>query len=364
MAHATPRRDRGRYQHAGKRRAAKRPRFYRGRSAAVFAVMAVLLLGACTSLAVYYNAQLGDVDRISALSDDGRRPAEVASAEGAMNILLMGTDNGNNGSSIKEELADGEWTPGSHRSDTMMILHITQDRDSAYLVSIPRDSYVKIPGYGHDKINAAFSYGGPLLTQRTVEHVTNVRIDHLVMIDWSSFKDLTTALGGVEIHIPETFTDPHNDITWRKGTYNLEGARALQYVRTRYGLTNGDFDRIQRQQNFLRAMLHKLLSQGTVSNPIKLTNVLNVLTDNVTVDETFDPGEMRDLALSLRGLRGDNVEYLTAPLGSYDTVNGSSVVRLDRVESKALFRAVRHDEIEKYLREYGGETLPSAKRVN
>jgi LCP family protein required for cell wall assembly len=363
MAHATERRG-GKYRHAGKRRAPKRARFYRGRAAMVFAVMAVLLLGACTSLAVYYNAQLGDVDRIGALTDDGRRPAELASAKGAMDILLMGTDNGDSGSSIKDELADGHWTPGSYRSDTMMILHITQDRDSAYLVSIPRDSYVKIPGYGHDKINAAFSYGGPLLTQRTVEHLTNVRIDHLVMIDWSSFKDLTTALGGVKVTIPETFTDPHNDVTWKKGTYNLEGARALQYVRTRYGLTNGDFDRIQRQQNFLRAMLHKMLSQGTVTNPIKLTNVLRVLTDNVTVDGTFDPGEMRDLALSLRGLRGDNVEYLTTPLGSYDTVNGSSVVRLDQVESRALFRSLRHDDIESYLKKYGGDTLPSPEKVN
>ena len=230
MAHATERRGRARYQHAGKRRAAKRPRFYRGRAAAVFAVMAVLLLGACTSLAVYYNAQLGDVDRISALTDDGRRPAEVASAEGAMNILLMGTDNGNNGSSIKEELADGEWTPGSHRSDTMMILHITQDRDSAYLVSIPRDSYVKIPGYGHDKINAAFSYGGPLLTQRTVEHVTNVRIDHLVMIDWSSFKDLTTAKvlwSNPAMSYREEFDVPASSNTLDPTTFFGQDANAL-----------------------------------------------------------------------------------------------------------------------------------------
>jgi LCP family protein required for cell wall assembly len=305
------------------------------------------------------------VDRITALSDDRSRPSEVGGqAAGAMDILLMGTDNGGHGHSIKEELADGEWTTGSFRSDTMMILHITADRDGAYLVSIPRDSYVKIPGYGHDKINAAFSYGGPLLTQRTVENLTNVRIDHLAMIDWASFKDLTTALGGVQVTIPETFTDTHNDVTWEKGTYDLEGAKALQYVRTRYGLENGDFDRIQRQQNFLRAMLHKMLSQGTVSNPVKLTNVLEVLTDNLTVDENFSPGQMRDLALSMRGLHGEDVEYLTAPLGAYDTVDGQSVVRLERKESNALFAAVRHDNIEHYLHKYGGERLPSAKAVN
>jgi LCP family protein required for cell wall assembly len=362
MAHATERR--GRYRYRGRRRAAKPARFSRGRAAVAFAVLSVLLLGACTSLAVYYNMQLGDVDRISALGDDARRPEEAAGTEGALDILLMGTDNGDNGSSIKEELADGRWTPGSHRSDTLMILHITADHDSAYLVSIPRDSYVPIPGHGRDKINAAFSYGGPVLAQRTVETLTNVRIDHLAMIDWSSFKDLTTALGGVRITVPQTFTDTHNDRTWHAGTYNLEGAKALQYVRTRYGLENGDFDRIQRQQNFLRAMLHKMLSQGTVSNPIKLTNVLKVLTDNLTVDDGFSSGEMRDLALSLRGLHGDDVEYLTAPLGGYDTVNGSSVVRLKKKESEALFSAVRSDNIEAYLHEYGGDTLPDADQVN
>jgi LCP family protein required for cell wall assembly len=360
MSHVTERP--GKYR--GKRRASKPARFYRSRAAMVAALLAVLTLGACGSLAIYYNVQLGDVDRISALADDGRRPKRVEGAGDALNILLMGTDNGNGGTSIKEELADGEWSSGAFRSDTIMMLHITKDRDAAYLVSIPRDSLVKIPGYGRDKINAAFSYGGPLLAQRTVENLTDVRIDHLAMIDWSSFKDLTTALGGVPITVPETFTDPHKNITWEKGTHNMEGQQALLYVRTRYGLANGDFDRIERQQNFLRALLHKTLSQGTISNPIRLTNVLEVITDNLTVDESFGVGEMRDLALSLRDLRGDDVEYLTAPLGSYDTVNGQSVVRLKRKESEALFTAVRHDDIESYLREYGGERLPDARSVN
>jgi LCP family protein required for cell wall assembly len=361
MAHATERP--GRYR-GGKRRAPRPGHATRRRVGMAVALLAVLVVGACGSLAMYYNIQLGDVDRISALADDAARPEEVGGkAAGALNILLMGTDNGN-GTSIKQELADGQWDSGSHRSDTIMLLHVTADRESAYLVSIPRDSYVRIPGHGKDKINAAFSAGGPLLAQRTVEELTNVRIDHLAMIDWASFKDLTTALGGVQVTIPETFTDTKQNRTWEEGTYNIEGAEALAYVRTRYGLENGDFDRIQRQQNFLRAMLKKMLSQGTVSNPVKLTNVLEVLTDNLTVDENFSPEKMRDLALSMRGLHGNDVEYLTTPLGDYGTVNGQSVVRLDQKESRALFDAVRHDDIKSYLREYGGERLPKASRVN
>jgi LCP family protein required for cell wall assembly len=364
LAHATGRGGRpGKYR--GSRRAPKPAPFglRRGRLGVAGALMAVLLVGACGSLAVYYNMQLGDVDRISSLRNHAARPEVSSQATGALNILLMGTDNGNSGTSIQQEMADGDWNSGSFRSDTLMILHITKERDGAYLVSIPRDTWVRIPGHGKDKINSAFSIGGPLLAQRTVEELTEVRIDHLAMIDWSSFKDLTTALGGVPITIPETFTDPHNNRTWKKGTYNLEGARALAYVRTRYGLEDGDLDRIQRQQNFLRAMLHKMLSQGTVSNPIKLTNVLEVLTDNLTVSQSFSVSEMRDLALSLRGLRGHEVEYLTAPLGSYDYVDGQSIIRLEKGESRDLFKALRLDNIRTYLREYEGESLPKAKNV-
>ncbi|MPZ62616.1 MAG: LytR family transcriptional regulator [Propionibacteriales bacterium] len=325
----------------------------------------VLVAGSCGSLALYYNIKLGEVDRIAALGDDVHRPDKAdGDAARALNILLFGTDNGN-GSSIKEELADGEWAVGAHRSDTIMIMHITADRKSAYLVSIPRDSYVKIPGHGMDKINAAFSYGGPHLAQQTIERLTDVRMDHVAIIDWASFKDLTTALGGVEVTVAETFTDTHNDVTWEKGTHNIEGEKALQYVRTRYGLDEGDFDRIKRQQNFLRAMLHKMLSQGTVSDPIKLTRVLEVLTDNLTVDEEFSPGIMRDLALSLRGLRGGDVVYLTAPQAGYgETEDGQSIVKIDRKESKALFAGLRDDDIESYLRRYGGDRLPDRQSVN
>jgi LCP family protein required for cell wall assembly len=355
VTHATERAGRHRAPRAGLLPA----RTLRSRVALVAGALALLLVGACGSLAMYYNGRLGDVDRITSLGDAASRPERQSEA---LNILLMGTDNGN-GTSIKEELADGEWESGSHRSDTLMILHITADRDAAYLVSIPRDSYVPIPGHGRDKVNAAFSYGGPLLAQRTVEGLTDVRMDHLVMIDWASFKDLTTALGGVPITIPETFTDPKTDRTWEEGTHHLQGQEALAYVRTRYGLENGDFDRIKRQQNFLRALLRKTLSQGTVSNPVRLTNVLEVLTDNLTVDASFGVGEMRDLALSLRSLRGDDVEYLTAPLGRYDEVGGQSVVRLKPGESQALFETLRRDDIRSYLRRFGGERLPGADAV-
>ena len=132
----------------------------------------------------------------------------------------------------------------------------------------------KIDGYpytnGYGKINAAFAYGGPSLARQTVEQLTGIHIDHLAIIDWAGFKDLTTALGGIRVYIPETFYDDSQRITWEKGWHDFEGQEALAYVRTRHGLENGDFDRIERQQNFLRATMGKLLSGGTTRNPIKL----------------------------------------------------------------------------------------------
>ena len=113
-----------------------------------------------------------------------------------LNILLLGADHGQVGQSVAEDLEDGKWTPGQHLSDTIMVLHIPADRKSVQLVSIPRDTWVTIDGYpadgGHGKINAAFSYGGPELAYKTVEQLTGLKIDHVAIIDWVGFRDLTT----------------------------------------------------------------------------------------------------------------------------------------------------------------------------
>jgi hypothetical protein len=106
----------------------------------------------------------------------------------------------------------------------------------------------------------------------------------MAVIDYAGFNDLTTAIGGVDVYIPETVEDTQQDVTWEQGWTHLEGERALQYVRTRHGLLEGDFDRIDRQQNFLRAVLHKTLADGTIGNPFKLTDVLSAISTHLAVD--------------------------------------------------------------------------------
>jgi LCP family protein required for cell wall assembly len=345
----------------------KRPFISRHRALVALVSLVALLLAGCGGWLYYLNYQLSNVEHVNA-APKGKRPPKTET--GALNILLGGSDNGADGSSISEDVKNHTWVPGEHRSDTIMIVHITQDHQHAYLISIPRDSYVTIVDenghlQGKDKINAAFSLYGPAGYVATIEHLTGLRMDHLAIIDWHSFKDLTTALGGVTVYIPHTFYDDSQKIWWHQGYQNLEGKLALQYVRTRHGLINGDFDRIKRQQNFLRELMKETLSSGTMSNPIKLTNVLKAITSNLTVDDEFSSSEMRSLALSMRGLRSEDVTFLTAPWSGYGTTSdGQSIVELNQKECHALWKAIGNDNIQEYIDKYGGDPLGSAEHVN
>ncbi|MDQ3484635.1 MAG: LCP family protein, partial [Actinomycetota bacterium] len=248
-------------------------------------------------------------------------------------------------------------------------VHIPADRESVQLVSIPRDTWLPIDGYPNDskhaKINAAFAYGGPSLSLRTVEQLTGIAIDHVAIIDWVGFKDLTTALGGIRVYIPETFYDTSQKITWEKGWHEYEGQEALAYVRTRYGLDDGDFDRIKRQQNFMRATMSKLLSGSTTKNPFRLTKVVGVVTGYLTVDKTWDTDEIRSLALDMRNLKTEDVDFVTAPFGRYDTsADGQSIIRLAPKKSQDLWAALQDDDIDEYLDKYPGEKLGDKTSVD
>ena len=237
-----------------------------------------------------------------------------------------------------------------------MVVHISADRKHVYLISIPRDSFVMLyDAKGNpthkEKTNAAFSYYGPNGVISTVEHLTNLRMSHLAIIDWNGFKDLSTAVGGVPVCIPREVYDEAQNKLWTAGVHILKGKEALQYVRQRHGLLRGDFDRIARQQNFLRELMKKILAGGTMHNPIRLTHTLTALTKNLTVDSDWTPGDMRGLALSLRSTSADNVTFMTVPVGagSVDPVYGD-VVNIDQLKSQELFAALKNDSVTKYLK--------------
>ncbi|MGH3497834.1 MAG: LCP family protein [Nocardioidaceae bacterium] len=316
----------------------------------------------------YLNQMFGNIEQVAITVPQAGRPHHTGGKD--LNILIAGADNGT-GPSIAKDVAAGKWPQGAHRSDTIIIFHLSADRKHAYLISIPRDSYVKLyDGMGQykytDKVNGAFSLYGPSGYLSTIEHLTGLRMDHLAIIDWKGFKDLSTALGGVRVYIPHTFYDDSQKITWHKGWQNLSGEMALHYVRTRHGLSNGDFGRIARQQNFVRAMMQKLMDQGTLSNPIELTQALRAITSNLTVDSGWSGSNIRNLALSLRGLKQSDVTFLTAPMKAYGTTSsGESVVLLNKKQCAALWRSVANDNIDAYLKKYGKSTaLGGAQSVN
>jgi LCP family protein required for cell wall assembly len=231
------------------------------------------------------------------------------------------------------------------RSDALLVVHMTGDRKQAYVVSIPRDSWVPIPGHGHAKINAAYAYGGPTLAIRTVEQVTGIRIDHFGVIDWAGFKSLTDALGGVTI------------TSEKEGQQHLNGEQALAFVGERYDLPRGDLDRVQRQQAFLRAVVDQTLAEGTLTHPFKLSRVLGSVTDTVSVDGSLSNHDLRTLALSLRNLQRADLTFVTAPVAGLDSVEGQSIVRLDEQRGPAFWAAVAADNLPAYIDQHGADTL-------
>lgn len=327
------------------------------RTPIVLLALLALLAGGTMLFALRLNAMVASIARVDTSLPEGLRPVAgpvgpaVDSVSGPpVTLLLAGVDNGDDGIGIAEAVRSGRWQPGRFRSDTLMVLHIAADRRAAYLVSIPRDTLVTIPGHGQTKINAAFSYGGPALMQLTVEQFTGQRMDHLVLVDWNGLRDLSLAFGGVAVDVAEDVRDPISGRTWTKGVHNLQGSDVLAYVRMRYGLPGGDLDRIQRQQNVMREMLRKLGSTGTLANPLTLDEAVQAITTNVVVDSGFDDAQIRDLAVQSRGLRPGDVRYVTTPVaGASTTPDGASVLLPQTDQTRDLFAAMARDDLGGYL---------------
>lgn len=284
------------------------------------------------------DARVARTDPFSGIT--GHRPDKVVA--GAMNVLLLGSDS-----------RDPDSTANS-RTDTIILMHIQADHKHAYLISIPRDSYVYIPkspsqpdeGDTYSKINAAYAWGGPTLIVETVEKLTNVRIDHVVLIDFAGFQQVTDALGGVDMNIDKTITSihpPHR--TFRQGMNHLNGAEALDYVRQRYQFSDGDISREKHQQEFLKAIMDKAVSNGTIANPARLNAFLQSVTKAVTVDQNLS---LFDTIWQFRNLRSSDLTFLTTPFADFATRDGESVVLLDEAKATTLFTAVAKDTMTGY----------------
>ncbi len=303
------------------------PRNHRGAKIAAAAV-AGLVVTLVVVLFVGYQHLEGNitaVDTTEALGTDRPEIAEVDTGpHEPLNILLLGSD-------TREGLGNniGGETPGL--SDTTILLHLSADRERAYGISLPRDAMVERPSClgkdgettdpgGLSMFNAAYAVGGPACTQRTVEQLTGIRIDHFVVVDFNGFKNMVDALNGVPVCVPTEVNDEIGHITLPAGSYEVTGSQALDYVRVRHGISeNGDIGRMKRQQAFLAAMANKAVSAGTLTNPVRLYSFLDAATKSLTTDpELASLKNLASLAAQLENIGLDKIAFLTVPFESYE----------------------------------------------
>jgi LCP family protein required for cell wall assembly len=284
--------------------------------------------------------------------DAGARPPGQA----ALTFLVVGTDTRSPEPTTGSDAPVGV-NPGSQRSDVIMLAELSPDRTSASVVSIPRDSWVDIPGHGMNKINAAYAFGGASLLTSTVEKLTGVHVDHFAVIDFAGFQAMVDAVDGIDVQVAQTTTD--RGVTFQKGPNHLDGADALVYVRQRYGLPNGDLDRAKREQNALKALLSKAVSAGTLADPIKLYRFLDATSRSVSVDDTLTNGGFRSLALESRGLQPAAVTFLTTPVRGLGREGAQDVVYLADDRAAALWTAFRAGATNDFARENPGDLLGS-----
>ncbi len=316
----------------------------------------VLTLSIVTGLGVVYfyrhlNGNLTVIDTDKLLGDDRPDKEQATGPQEPLNILVMGSDTRDcDGCALDNEA-------GGDASDTTILMHLSADRQSAYGISVPRDTIVDRPACtlesGEETApvddviwNDAFSVGGPTCTVDQFEELTGVFIDHIVVVNFAGFEDMVDAVGGVPVCIPEDIVDPEHGINIGAGTREISGREALNYVRARYTLGDGsDISRIKRQQAFVAAMAAKVISADTLARPDRLVRFLNSATKSLTVDEDLENViKIARIGVGFEGIGLDNIKFLTAPNAYYpaDSELAGRVYLED--SAKKLWRQVANDE--------------------
>ena len=324
-----PQTERPRRSSYGGRSGWRRP----GRWVKLIAAVIALILVAGVALYFYLDSK---IHRVNALPNYAGRPA----ASAGTNWLIAGSDS-RQGLSRKDErkYSTGRDISG-HRSDTVMLLHISSNGTPAVLVSLPRDSYVKIPGYGYNKLNAAFSFGGPKLLAETVQNATGLRIDHFMDIGFGGFVNVVNAVGGVRMCLPSALHDQASGLHLKAGCQTLSGGEALSYVRDRHDFTNQDLQRIQDQRLFMKALLSKVTSTGTMLNPFASIPAAFGIADTLTVDNGTHLYQLMQAAFALRSPQTTTVPIANA---NYVTSAGDAV-QWDQAQANELFGALKTDK--------------------
>ncbi|YAL82547.1 LCP family protein [Dermacoccaceae bacterium W4C1] len=301
-----------------------------------FLVIFLVLLLVWVGLIAWAGKSAWDnVEKVDAIPTSDR----PAAGKGT-NVVLVGSDS-REGLSAEQRKELGTGSAAGRRTDSIMVLHIPDSGDPT-LVSLPRDSYVDIPGRGKGKINSSFAHGGPKLLVQTVEQATGLRIDRYLEIGFGGFASVVDSVGGVEMCLPKAMKDEKAHIDLPAGCQNLDGKNALGYVRARYSDPLGDLGRAQRQREFLGALMKKMASPANVLNPFKLRSMGTSGAQGVSVNEGMSPWQALTTMLALRKISSGSGQSVQVPVS--DTSYRGSFVLWNADKAKALFDDLNADK--------------------
>jgi LCP family protein required for cell wall assembly len=264
-------------------------------------------------------------------------PAYSGTSAGT-NWLIVGSDS-RQGLSRAQDDALHLGTEGADASDSLMLLHTGGPKP--VLLSIPRDSYVNIPGHGTNKINAALAYGGPTLLVQTVEQLTGLRINHYMGIGFDGLVSVVNTVGGVRVCLPSAVQDAYSGVNLSAGCHNLNGTQALAFVRDRHSFATSDLQRIQDQRYFLKALLSKATSPGVYLNPFTAYPFASTAASSIAVDKGTSLYDLSQAAFALRGPQTGTVPIANA---AYETSNAGEAVLLNMSQAQQLFSALKADK--------------------
>lgn len=346
LTRAEVRRRRTEMMGRSERRELRLQRRARMRRRAVLGGGLVVALVATIALATALHLN-GNISRVDIASGSGDRTDGV---EGDLNILVIGSDTRDGLGTTEYGVGTAE---GGARSDTNLLVHISADRESAHVISIPRDSMTKAPTDCDDpastvangevrRWNDNFNQGGPACAVKTLEGLTGIYVDHVAVIDFSGFQSMVDGLGGVDVCLPEQVEDADAQIDLPAGKQRLDGKDALGYVRMRKTLGDGsDLQRIERQQAFMSSMAQEATRTSLLLRPDKLYKFLDAATKSMTADEDLGLKRMLSIAGSVKELGMGELVFVTVPTEPYE--GDSNRVQWRTEASDELWAAVRND---------------------
>jgi LCP family protein required for cell wall assembly len=298
----------------------------------LMSALVLLIAGIAWALTGYISGRIGRVDAGTV----GTPPS------GPLNILVAGVDTRSGLTPHQQAELHVGHVSGAN-SDTMMLVHLSADHSRVTVISLPRDSWVNLPGHGMNKINAAYGIGGPKLVVQAVAQATGLTINDYIGVNFLAVVKVVDALGGVDVCLPQAVNDSYSGLDLPAGKTRVNGITALKYARDRHSFGNEDLTRIDNQQKLIASLLNKAISGGTLANPVRFSRFLNASLAAVQVDRGLNAPA---LANQMRGISTSNVAFTTVPLSNvdYQTPDGQSAVLWDTQAADQLFTALAVDK--------------------